>query len=294
MRLYIGVPVECTIITEWFIFFFFPDTSTAVVLSTTTHATKHTPTASSTIQYATTSGSPSRALTTQPATSTNLTTGSISTTSALQTSTAQYTTSTKVQTIKLPTTSFQHAVQTTVRTSTPSTPNKVDTTHRTTALSVSTPTLNSPSLLAQTTSSLQSHPADPVHCCCKCCSDTDTTMSTRCRYCSNDSLNLAADCAAHAPVSFESKHSTSRNAEVPNLMEPHPLNGSTFPGRLAYSPSFLETEIFTEQLAEMSVQQKTGLGFQINDMLLDCQFEGQPCNMSRFVLALFVIQFNLI
>ena len=106
-------------------------------------------------------------------------------------------------------------------------------------------------------------------------------MSTRCQFCSNDDLHLAADCAAHAPVASESEHSTSRNAEIPNMIEPSPLNGSTFPGRLAYSPSFLENEIFAEQLAEMSVQQKTGLGFQINDMFLDCQFENQPCNMSR-------------
>ena len=106
-------------------------------------------------------------------------------------------------------------------------------------------------------------------------------MSTRCRFCSDASVTLAADCAAHALVSSESKHSTSRNAEVPNLIKPSPLNGSTFPGRLAYSPSYLENELFTEQLAEMPVQQKTGLGFQINDMLLDCQFEGQPCNVSR-------------
>ena len=89
----------------------------------------------------------------------------------------------------------------------------------------------------------------------------------------------ASDCAANLPESSNSGHT--RVPNVPNFVESPPVNGSSFPEKLAYSSSFLTNEKFTEQLAVMPVTQKSALGFALVDLIVDCQYEDHSCDIKR-------------
>ena len=47
------------------------------------------------------------------------------------------------------------------------------------------------------------------------------------------------------------------------------------------------TELFTESLAAMSLDARMTLGYSLADLILDCTFDGQPCDMPRCVYYFF-------
>ena len=117
----------------------------------------------------------------------------------------------------------------------------------------------------------------PVHCCCRCCYDvTSSPVTSSCTVCGNESLADAAQCAAQPP---SSPTRFTRPTE-PNFEAPAQLEGSRFAERLAFAEEFLAKEQLTEKLASISLSEKIALGFSASEFILDCDYDGTPCNSS--------------
>ena len=71
------------------------------------------------------------------------------------------------------------------------------------------------------------------------------------------------------------------NGSAPNFQAASPLEGSSFPDRTAYNPQFKATEILTESLAKLATAVKQQLGFSQEDLILQCQYDGTPCDLQR-------------
>ena len=120
----------------------------------------------------------------------------------------------------------------------------------------------------------------PVHCCCRCCYDvTSSPLTSSCTVCGDESLADAAQCAAQTPPS---PTEFIRPTE-PNFEPPAQLEGSQYPERLAVTPEFAAMEQLTESLAAMPVAEQAALGFTTADFILECTYDGVPCNMDTYV-----------
>jgi len=125
----------------------------------------------------------------------------------------------------------------------------------------------------------------PVHCCCRCCYDvTSSPVTSSCTVCGNESLADAAQCAAQPPSS--PTHFT-RPTE-PNFDPPAQLEGSKFAERLAVTREFAAKEQLTESLAALPVTEKAAFGFTTSDFILECTYDGTPCNMDMCVKLAFL------
>jgi len=98
--------------------------------------------------------------------------------------------------------------------------------------------------------------------------------------CGRQSLGDAAQCAAQPPPT---PPPTPTRSTEPNFEPPAQLEGSRFPDRLAVTPEFAAKESFTETLAALPVSQKAAFGFSTADFILDCTYDGRPCNMDTCV-----------
>jgi len=122
-------------------------------------------------------------------------------------------------------------------------------------------------------------PVTPVYCCCRCCYDVTSSLTSPCTMCGRDSLVAAAQCAATPPPSPTTfTPSTEYNFEPPAQLE-----GSQFPDRLAVTPEFAAMESFTETLAALPAAEQAALGFTAADFILECTYDGVPCNMDTYV-----------
>jgi len=92
--------------------------------------------------------------------------------------------------------------------------------------------------------------------------------------CGDESLADAAHCAAQPPPS---PTAITRSTE-PNFEAPPPLEGSQYPERLTYNEEFLAKQQLTETLAAMSLTNKMALGASSSEFILDCSYDGVPCN----------------
>lgn len=126
------------------------------------------------------------------------------------------------------------------------------------------------------TATTPSQPASlSVSCCCSCCKDEAelNLPYESCASCTDKSLETAVSCASN---------SRPTSATVTYNFEAAPtMSGSRFPNRLAYREDFQVQEKLTEDLASMPDEEKTVLGYNISDLIVDCQFEGTPCNLTR-------------
>ena len=104
-------------------------------------------------------------------------------------------------------------------------------------------------------------------------------MSSTCTVCGDDSLVDAAQCAAKPPPS---PTPITRPTE-PNFDPPAQLEGSKFAERLAVTPEFAAMEQLTETLAALPVTEQAALGFTAADFILECTYDGIPCNMDTYV-----------
>ena len=98
--------------------------------------------------------------------------------------------------------------------------------------------------------------------------------------CGDESLADAAQCAAQPPPS---PTPFSRPTE-PNFEPPAQLEGSQYPERLAVTEEFAAMEQLTESLAALPVAEQAALGFSAADFILECTYDGVPCNMDTYVL----------
>ena len=60
------------------------------------------------------------------------------------------------------------------------------------------------------------------------------------------------------------------------------------PGRLAYDPAFLATEVFTEELAALPTAVKQQMGYSVGELILNCQYAEIPCSMNRLVIIVII------
>jgi len=120
-----------------------------------------------------------------------------------------------------------------------------------------------------------------VHCCCRCCYNVTSSPLTSCTVCGDESLADAAQCAAQPPPS---PTPFTRSTE-PNFEPPAQLEGSRYAERLAFTEEFLAKEQLTEELASMSLSEKTALGVTASEFILDCSFDGVPCHADMYVFA---------
>jgi len=118
-----------------------------------------------------------------------------------------------------------------------------------------------------------------VRCCCQCC--TNFPPST-CQFCSDLTTKDAAICASKIPEpKFPEPYKSEYVRGTANFQTPEPLIGSSFPARLAYNPDFEASEIFTEKFASMSDMTRNSIGYSLNDLILNCEYDNAPCNMER-------------
>ena len=99
--------------------------------------------------------------------------------------------------------------------------------------------------------------------------------------CGDESLVSAAECAARPP----SPAPFTRPTE-PNFEPSAQLEGSKFAERLAVTPEFAAKEQLTETLAALPVSEQAALGFTAADFILECTYDGVPCNMETYVFRL--------
>ena len=93
-----------------------------------------------------------------------------------------------------------------------------------------------------------------------------------------------ADAASQASTFFPVIPTTPKLSYDPDApsFEPAPvLVGSSYPGRLAYTPEFNATEEFTEELAALPLASQQSLGYSLADLLLSCQFDEMTCDRER-------------
>jgi len=97
--------------------------------------------------------------------------------------------------------------------------------------------------------------------------------------CGHESLSYAARCAAQPPPT----PTPFVRPTEPNFEPPAPLEGSQFAERLAVTLEFAAMEQLTESLAAMPVSEQAALGFTAADFILECTYDGLPCNMDTYV-----------
>lgn len=114
----------------------------------------------------------------------------------------------------------------------------------------------------------------PIHCCCRCCYDVASPLTSSCTVCGRESLVDASLCASHPPPS----PTTFTRSTEPNFEPPAQLEGSKFTERLAFAEEFLVKEQWTEMLASMPLSKKVELGVSASEFILDCIYDGVPCN----------------
>jgi len=100
--------------------------------------------------------------------------------------------------------------------------------------------------------------------------------------CGQESLADASRCANQPPPS---PTPFTPSAE-PNFEPPTQLEGSKFAERLAVTPEFAAMEQLTESLAALPVTEQAALGFTAADFILECTYDGVPCNMDTYVYML--------
>lgn len=119
----------------------------------------------------------------------------------------------------------------------------------------------------------------PVECCCRCCrKDAGRASSESCRTCADMKLDKAADCAAKVAPK------PTQETTVPNFEAPRLLTGSLY-SRPVYTEYFRQQETLTEFLAALPEKERAILGFTIDDLVIDCHYNGVRCNMSTWVLT---------
>ena len=126
-------------------------------------------------------------------------------------------------------------------------------------------------------------PVTSVHCCCRCCYDVVTSypVTSSCTVCGDESLGVASQCAAQPPPPAPTPYT--RPTE-PQFDPPAQLEGSKYSERLAVTPEFAAKEKFTETLASLPVTEQAALGFTAADFILQCTYDGVPCNMNTYCL----------
>jgi len=107
---------------------------------------------------------------------------------------------------------------------------------------------------------------------------TSSPLTSSCTVCGDESLADAAQCAAQRPPS---PTPFTRPTE-PNFEPPAQLDGSKYPDRLALTPEFAAKEQLTETLAALPVTEKAAFGFSAADFILECAYDGVPCNMNVY------------
>lgn len=119
----------------------------------------------------------------------------------------------------------------------------------------------------------------PLCCRCKCCNTswTSSSRSGNCRTCSDPELQAAVDCASSDVVAVPPP---GIEIERPNFQAPGRMEGSRYAERLAYTDAFQRASNLTELLASFPDEEKRDLGFGIDDLLLECSYDGTPCNMT--------------
>ena len=91
--------------------------------------------------------------------------------------------------------------------------------------------------------------------------------------CGDESLADASHCAAQPPPSPK----TFTRPIEPNFDPPEPMEDSKFVERLQFNEEFLAKEQLTEELASMSLNNKMALGVSASEFILDCSYDGVPC-----------------
>lgn len=118
-------------------------------------------------------------------------------------------------------------------------------------------------------------PSPPnLHCCCRCCSSSYST----CNQCVRPSLQDASSCASFIQPPTPQPTLGPVESQTPKFQAPTKLVGSKYPERLALSAGFLEKQTLTEMLASLPLSEKIQLGFKQNDLIVDCTYDGQPCD----------------
>jgi len=108
---------------------------------------------------------------------------------------------------------------------------------------------------------------------------TSSPLTSSCTVCGDESLADAAQCAAQPPPS----PTPFTRPTTPNFEPPAQLEGSQFPERLAVTPEFAAMEQLTESLAALPVEEQAALGFAAGDFILECTYDGVPCDMDTYV-----------
>jgi len=213
----------------------------------------------------------------------SMTPGHSATTNDLMSTVFKTTTTTIMTTTKLDTITTMMKSETT--TAEPITTNEADvstTEQKTTTFELTSTVLTTEqtstgyTTVAQTTvtSLATNSPPDDVHCCCRCCFPS----TNACKVCEGDTLTDASKCANKKP---NTANSVDRN--TPKFEAPSSLKGSQHPERLALREDFLKTEQLTENLASLSESQRIDLGFNSNDLIIDCIYNGKPCSVEQLV-----------
>ena len=92
--------------------------------------------------------------------------------------------------------------------------------------------------------------------------------------------DAAAQASTFLPVAFTAPK-LSFDPDAPSFEAAPVLVGSSYPGRLAYTPAFNATEELTEELAALPLATQQSLGYSLTDLLLSCQFDEMPCDRER-------------
>ncbi len=75
--------------------------------------------------------------------------------------------------------------------------------------------------------------------------------------------------------------------------EIRPVAGSRFPDRVQVRESFAKEEQVVRLLTELSEDDRSTLGYQQDELILDCQYSGYHCDMTRYLHLLWNITFLL-
>ena len=203
-----------------------------------------------------------------------ITTVLTTTTQRATTTLSETTTQPKTTTIAEPTTTLLTTTPietTTTLQATTTSEQQTTTTSPTTTMEETTTFIATTTTVEPTTTSKEL----PVHCCCRCCYDvTLSPLTSSCTVCGRESLADAAQCAAQPPPT----PTTFTRSTEPNFEPPAQLEGSKFAERLAFAEEFLAKEQFTEMLASMPLSEKIALGFTASEFIVDCNYDGIPCN----------------
>jgi hypothetical protein len=103
-------------------------------------------------------------------------------------------------------------------------------------------------------------------------------LVSTCSQCVSSSLKDASGCASIIQQPTTQPTQGPVQSQTAKFQAPTKLEGSKFPERLALSTVFLEKQQLTETLASLPLTQKIALGFKQNDLIVDCTFDGVPCD----------------